>query len=112
MTTPQDMSIGRRIRWARKRAGLSQDALAAAIGTTRQVVIRWEKDRHLPNLESREKLAAATGQPAEFFAEQPATRDEEDEEETELAMRVLQTLRAVVRSEQRRSAPDEAPGTT
>jgi transcriptional regulator with XRE-family HTH domain len=108
MAVPQDMSIGRRIRWARRSAGLSQDALAAKIGTTRQVIIRWEKDRHLPNLESRQKLAAATGQPAEFFAERPTVREDEDEEETELAMRVLQTLRAVVRAEQRRSSPDEA----
>jgi transcriptional regulator with XRE-family HTH domain len=72
---PDGMSIGERVRWARKRAGLSQERLAQTIGTTRQVVIRWEQDKHVPNEESRRRLAEATGQDAGFFAQD---EDEDD----------------------------------
>lgn len=42
----------------------SDDKLAAAIGTTRQVVIGWRTGRHEPQKASREKLAQAEGVPA------------------------------------------------
>lgn len=42
----------------------SDDKLAAAIGTTRQVVIGWRTGRHEPRAASREKLARAEGVPA------------------------------------------------
>lgn len=72
------MTVGQRVQWARKRANLTQDQLAAQIQTTRQVVIGWEKDRHMPTLYSRRRIADATGQQEELF------RDETDEEEDEL----------------------------
>lgn len=77
----RELTVGNRIRWARRRAGLSQDKLATLIGTTRQVVIRWEKDRHLPNLQSRERLGEATGQHPDFFRDETrhAPHDEDDE---------------------------------
>ena len=68
-TLTADMTVGQRIRWARREAGLSQERLALAIGTTRQVVIRWERDKHLPNASSRERLGEALDQEADFFAD-------------------------------------------
>ena len=63
------MTVGQRIRWARKEVGLSQERLALMIGTTRQVVIRWERDKHLPNASSRDRLGEALDQEADFFAD-------------------------------------------
>ena len=68
-TLTADMTVGKRIKWARNEAGLSQEKLAATIGTTRQVIIRWERDKHLPNALSRDRLAEALDQEADFFAD-------------------------------------------
>lgn len=79
------LTVGRRVRWARRQAGLSQDRLAAAMGTTRQAIIRWEKDRNLPNARSRERLGIATGQHPDFFVDE--TRFVRAEDEDDEAMR-------------------------
>jgi transcriptional regulator with XRE-family HTH domain len=103
-----ELSVGKRIRWARRRKGLSQDKLAERVGTTRQVVIRWEKDRHLPNERSRERLAQATGQEADFFAERRASTNEDDDEEAEVVADLLASLRRVLDYEfERRAALSE-----
>lgn len=96
--------MGSRVRWARKRAGYSQEALATAIGTTRQVVIRWEKNQHFPNRESREKLAAATGQPVGFFTGEDQA-DEDDEESDPLAV-LVNAIKVFVRAEIRTAATE------
>jgi len=41
-------TYGSRLRAAREAHGLTQDQLAAALGTNRFTVIRWEKDQALP----------------------------------------------------------------
>lgn len=53
--------MGERIRRAREESRLTQDELAARVGTTRQVVIGWEKGRHDPRPASRAKIVVATG---------------------------------------------------
>ncbi|MGH3452457.1 MAG: helix-turn-helix transcriptional regulator [Haloechinothrix sp.] len=68
-------TAGQRIKRARLEAGLSQDGLAAKMGSTRQMVIQWEKDRHKPRASTRRRLANATGKDASFF------ESEDDKEE-------------------------------
>ena len=53
--------VGRRIRRARARAGVSQEALAARIGCGRPTVCRWERGRRLPALGALVRVAAALG---------------------------------------------------
>lgn len=80
--TLPDSSVAKRVRWARKQSAYpTLDALAAKIGTTRQVIINWEKGKHLPNEYSQRRLAEATGIPAEAFSEEKS----EDDEEAEMA---------------------------
>jgi len=74
-TMTEKMTVGQRIKWARKSAGLSQERLAASLGTTRQVVIRWERDKHLPNSLSRDRLAETLDQEPDFFCEGAALGD-------------------------------------
>ena len=51
-------AVGRRIRRARQRAGVSQAALAERIGCARPTVCRWERGRRLPVLGALVRVAA------------------------------------------------------
>lgn len=63
------LTVGEKIRWARKRCGLSLDRLGEAVGTSRQHLIRLEAGRHVPRQDLLERIADATGQPVAFFGE-------------------------------------------
>ena len=53
--------VGRRIRRARERAGVSQEALAVRVGCARPTVCRWERGRRLPALGALVRIAAELG---------------------------------------------------
>lgn len=53
--------IGKRIRDARKAAGLTQEELAERMGTSSVAVAQWETGRRNPKMGTVSKLAAATG---------------------------------------------------
>ena len=60
---------GRRLREARKAAGLSQLQLAETLGTLQEQISRWERGIYAPVDEMRPRLAKALGVPiAELFA--------------------------------------------
>lgn len=63
MTSDLKMAIGARVQAARKRAGLTQEALAAAISKTAESVSNIERGRQLPMLDTLADLAAALGLP-------------------------------------------------
>jgi transcriptional regulator with XRE-family HTH domain len=50
---------GAALRRLRKRAGISQERLAAQVGTTRRHMIRLENGEHLPSRVLRDRLAEA-----------------------------------------------------
>lgn len=45
------MTLGEKIRTLRKKAGLSQEALAEKLGVSRQAVSKWENDNGMPETE-------------------------------------------------------------
>lgn len=51
------MTIGVKLQFLRKQAGMSQEALAGQMGVSRQAVSRWELDISLPETENIIKLA-------------------------------------------------------
>lgn len=60
--------IAGRIRRARRSAGLSHDALGNRMGgVTRQHLIKLEKGRHRPRLETLVRIAEATGREIDWF---------------------------------------------
>jgi transcriptional regulator with XRE-family HTH domain len=73
---PMNLAINKRIRWARKRAGLSQLRFAELLGTSPRHVIRWENGQHRPSAAYAIKIAEVTGQPSALFEPDD---DEEDE---------------------------------
>lgn len=90
------MSVPQRIRWVRKQAG-SHDKLAAKLGTSRSLVIRWEQGTHKPSKASRARLAKVTGLPAGFFRE--SVNGSDVDEEDALVEALVGNIRALVRAE-------------
>lgn len=54
-------SLGGILAYARRDAGLSQEALADACGVSRPLVSKWEIDERLPEFSEIETWAATTG---------------------------------------------------
>jgi transcriptional regulator with XRE-family HTH domain len=54
-------TLGQRIREARLHAGMTQAALARAIGTTERNIVRWETSKNQPRAISIAAIAQATG---------------------------------------------------
>lgn len=57
----REMGVGYLILRARAAAGLTQEQLAARIGTSQPTVARWESGAQLPSVRSLTRVAAATG---------------------------------------------------
>lgn len=91
MSEAKRLPINQRIKWARKRQGLSLDRLAAQVGSSRRHLIRLEKGENRPGPELRARIAVATGQPADFLMD-----GEDDEEEAALARELISVIRRVV----------------
>src|SRR3954466_3412973 len=75
--------LGRKLRSARKRCGISQENLAAKVGITRRHLIRLEFGHHLPSLPLRAACAEATGIDADTLR---VPGDDDDDEESDPAM--------------------------
>ena len=55
------MTIGQRIKQARKAAGITQEQLADRLGISFQSVSQWERDKRSPKKETIDKIANAIG---------------------------------------------------
>ena len=51
------MKLGENLFQARKRKGLSQEAVAEKLGVSRQTISKWETDETLPDIRQAKKLA-------------------------------------------------------
>ena len=73
-------TLGQRIREHRRRAGMSQEALARQLDVSRQAVTKWESGRTLPTAENLAALAQLYQVPLEVLGEDRSAqvRDGED----------------------------------
>lgn len=55
------MSLGNNLFQARKKKGLSQEAVAEKLGVSRQTISKWETDETLPDIRQSKKLAVLYG---------------------------------------------------
>ena len=55
------MTFGEKLQALRTRAGLSQDALAEALGVSRQTVSKWERDEAMPETEKLVRISRQFG---------------------------------------------------
>ena len=51
--------IGKKLQKLRKQKGLTQEALAEAVGVARQTIVKWEAGESMPDLEMSGRLASA-----------------------------------------------------
>lgn len=63
---------GRRIRSARRDAGLTVEALSVALGRNRDTVYRWEQGRSSPTVDELLRIAQLTGRPSGYFLSEAA----------------------------------------
>ena len=61
------MSIGSRIRMARKDKGFTQEYVADALGVSRQAVFKWEKDQARPDTKNLIALSDLLGISVEYL---------------------------------------------
>ena len=54
-------NLGKKIAEARRRLGLTQNALASRVGVTAQAVSKWEQGRSCPDIAILDELADALG---------------------------------------------------
>lgn len=80
----RDLTVGKRVAWARKRTGLSQMDFAHRAGVSWRNLIRVENDQVKPRPETIARIAEASGQAIELFA-----GDDDDEEDGPMRRRSL-----------------------
>lgn len=51
------MSIGQKLKDARKSAGLSQEQLAEKLCVSRQAITKWESDKGIPDVENLKNIS-------------------------------------------------------
>lgn len=51
------MTLGRKIRYARRHSGLSQEQLAQKLCVSRSAIAKWETDKGMPDVENLKQLA-------------------------------------------------------
>lgn len=77
--------VGACISRERKKAGLSQEALAEQLHVTRQTISNWESGKSLPDIESLKTLAQALNVPIERLIYERQTVQEKQPPDTLLA---------------------------
>ena len=90
-----DGNLGELIREARRRAGLSQTALATEIGTTQSAVSRWERGHETPRADTLVDILRACGFEADVVARPSDTGVDRAQIRGALRMTPEQRLRQV-----------------
>lgn len=83
-----------------ERSKWSHDFLGAKVGTSRQHLIRLEKNVHRPQPDMLQRIATATGYDLDFFTGAAKAVDpNEDDEESDMAGHLLLALRQIIAAE-------------
>ena len=72
------MQLCEKIYYCRKKAGLSQDALAEAVGVSRQAISKWELGAAVPETTKLVPLAAALGVSVDWLHSEEGPEEEAD----------------------------------
>ena len=55
------MTLGEKLKEARKQAGLSQEQLSGKLGVSRSAVAKWETDKGIPDVDNLKVLSQLLG---------------------------------------------------
>ena len=78
-----DLAMAQRLVDRRKAAGLSQEALAAQLGVSRQAVSKWERSESSPDTDNLIALAALYGVSLDELLYGEAADDADDPEDSD-----------------------------
>ena len=70
------MTLGEKIREARRKCGLSQEQLAEKISVSRSAIAKWETDKGLPDVGNLKMLAKLLGVSVDYLLDETKTADE------------------------------------
>ncbi len=70
MDETTEMTLGEKLRAARKRAGLTQEQLSNKLLVSRQAVTKWESDRVLPDEENLKQLSRLLGVSVDYLLQE------------------------------------------
>ena len=77
------MNLSKNLNAYRRRAGLTQEALAERLGVSRQAVSKWESDRSRPELELLLAMAELDGCTVDDLLQRSPPEDAPPEQEAE-----------------------------
>ncbi len=92
-------AVAQRVREARERQGLTQEALAEKTGIARPNVVRLEQGRHLPTISTLQKVARALGLNVTTLIAPPVVTHKDRLEFTEMAEMDLDEWRKQLEAE-------------
>ena len=69
------MTLGEKIRQARKNCGLSQEQLADKVAVSRSAIAKWETDKGLPDVGNLKMLARLLGVSVDYLLDEAETAD-------------------------------------
>lgn len=70
------MTLGEKIKEARKKAGLSQEQLSEKLGVSRSAVAKWETDSGIPDVENLKALSVLLNISIDYLLDDNETIDE------------------------------------
>ncbi len=70
------MTLGEKIKNARKQAGLSQEQLAEKVGVSRSAVAKWESNNGLPDIDNLKNLSYLLGVTIDYLVKDGETADD------------------------------------
>ena len=69
------MTLGEKIKEARKNAGMTQEQLSGILSVSRQAVTKWESDKGMPDVENLKMLAGILGVSVDYLLDDGSTLD-------------------------------------
>lgn len=63
------MTLGEKLKEARKQAGLSQEQLSEKLGISRSAVAKWETDKGIPDIENLKALSGLLGVSIDYLVD-------------------------------------------
>ncbi|MBB6249522.1 helix-turn-helix domain-containing protein [Nitrospirillum iridis] len=89
------MHIGLRVKTARQRAGLTQEALAEAVGKATETISNIERGFALTGLDTLQRISDAVGSPMIFFFEDIQDSREVSRRRLEKELHILMLIRSL-----------------
>ncbi len=87
-------NISKRIKNARKQAGLKQVDMAEKVGVSVTSVSLWENGKQIPDFEKIKKIAQVTGLPIDYFSDETQSTSNSCNADEDFILEVFRNLNA------------------